>query len=316
MTKFLRKRSCLVVLLGVGIVLFLSSLIEILWLHFNAGNSESYQSFNGQRAYGDVVYQVGLGPRVPLTQAHHTVIQWIKDELIKSGWEVQLQSGNFEGKPITNIIATRSEFAEDSLPWVILGAHYDTRLQSDQDVDPNNRQTPVPGANDGASGVAVLLELARSLPKKLPINLWLVFFDAEDNGELGNWDWIMGSRYFINQISGRPDAVVIVDMVGDSDLNIYREGNSSIQLGDQIWNVAESLGYKSKFIPEVNHYILDDHVPFIDQGIPAVDIIDIDYPFWHTQADTLDKISASSLQIVGETVYKWLVDGPSLPIIQ
>jgi Zn-dependent M28 family amino/carboxypeptidase len=300
----------------VGIVLFLGLFTEILWLYFNSGNSKSFQSFNGQRAYGDVVYQVGLGPRVPLSRAHDTVIQWIKDELVKSGWEVQLQSGNFEGKPITNIIATRSQSSEDSLPWVILGAHYDTRLLSDQDVDPNNWETPVPGANDGASGVAVLLELARSLPKKLPVNLWLVFFDAEDNGDLNGWDWIMGSHFFVNQLSDKPDAVVIVDMVGDKDLNIYQEGNSSVQLSDQIWSVAESLGYKSKFIPEVNHYILDDHVPFIDQGIPAVDIIDIEYPFWHTQADTADKISASSLQIVGETIYKWLVDGPLLPISQ
>lgn len=316
MTKLFQKRSCLVVLISGGAVLILGLLLEIAWLHFNAGNRDASKNFHGQHAYEDVIYQVNLGPRVPFSQAHDDVIQWIKGELRDSGWDVQLQQGILEGKPITNIIAQRSTSGDESPPWVILGAHYDTRIQSDQETDAGNKLIPSPGANDGASGVAVLLELARSLPEKLPVNLWLIFFDAEDNGKLSDWEWIMGSQYFVNQLSDSPDAVVIVDMVGDKDLTIYQEGNSFIQLRDQIWSTAESLGYKSKFIPEVNHYILDDHVPFINQGIPAVDIIDIDYPYWHTLADTLDKISASSLQVVGETLYKWLVDGPSLPVSQ
>lgn len=314
MSGIIRKHSFIIVLFGVVFTLIVILLIDILWQQINARNSESSQFFDGQRAQEDLIYQVSLGPRIPFSQAHDTVIQWIKDELISSGWEVQLQQGDIGGKPIINIIAKQPTSGGDSDPWVIFGAHYDTRMQSDQDTQPNKRQTPVPGANDGASGVAVLLELGRSLPKNLPVDLWLVFFDAEDNGGLTDWEWIMGSQYFANQLSVEPDAVVIVDMVGDADLNIYREGNSSIQLSDQIWGIAESLGYKSQFISEVKHNILDDHIPFINQGIPAVDIIDIDYPYWHTQADTVDKISVSSLQIVGETLYTWLVNGPSLPV--
>jgi Zn-dependent M28 family amino/carboxypeptidase len=192
-------------------------------------------------------------------------------------------------------------------PWIILGAHYDSRLLADHDPDVSLRQDPVPGANDGASGVAVLMELARVLPHIQDGQLWLVFFDAEDNGHIEGWDWIMGSRAFAGSLQDHPQAVVIVDMIGDADLNIHIEANSDQQLSAEIWHRAAALGYDEFFIDSEKYSILDDHTPFLELGIPAVDVIDFDYPYWHTTEDTLDKISADSLQIVGDTLLNWVL---------
>jgi Zn-dependent M28 family amino/carboxypeptidase len=205
---------------------------------------------------------------------------------------------------IRNIVAKRG----NGHPWVLLGAHYDSRFVADHDPDPAKQTQPVPGANDGASGVAVLLELARVLPPDAPGQVWLAFLDAEDNGRIEGWDWILGSRALAQQFHGnvdKPDAVVIVDMIGDADLNIYREQNSAPALTDQLWQQAADLGY-TQFINQPKYRMIDDHVPFIEAGIPSVDIIDFDYPHWHTTADTLDKISATSLDAVGDTVQAWL----------
>jgi Zn-dependent M28 family amino/carboxypeptidase len=170
----------------------------------------------------------------------------------------------------------------------------------------------VPGANDGASGVAVLLELARVLPDDT-VPVWLVFFDAEDNGRIPGWDWILGSREFVRNNPLQPQAVVIVDMIGDADLNIYKERNSNPELTEEILSVAKSLGYENVFLPEYKFSMLDDHTPFLEAGIPAVDIIDFDYPYWHTVQDTPDKVSAESLQAVGETVQAWVMGRSAQP---
>ena len=189
----------------------------------------------------------------------------------------------------------------------LLGAHYDSRMFADNDPDPANQTQPVPAANDGASGVAVLLELARTLPKDT-VPVWLVFFDAEDNGRIEGWDWILGSREFVKNNPIQPRAVVIVDMIGDADLNIYKEQNSNpaidrMRSGKQ----PKSLGYGEKFIRQYKYSMLDDHTPFLEAGIPAVDIIDFDYPYWHTTQDTPDKVSAESLKAVGDTLLAWIV---------
>jgi Zn-dependent M28 family amino/carboxypeptidase len=169
-----------------------------------------------------------------------------------------------------------------------------------------------PPQTDSASGVAVLLELARSLPDDT-VPVWLVFFDAEDNGRIEGWDWILGSREFVKNNVLQPRAVVIVDMIGDADLNIYKERNSNPEITDEIWATAKRLGYESKFIPEYRHSMLDDHTPFLEAGITAVDIIDFDYPYWHTIADTPDKVSAESLQAVGDTLRAWVIQQSGQP---
>lgn len=260
-------------------------------------------TFDGQRAYDDVKTQVSFGPRSPGTPGHDQIREWIQSELGSASWQVEVQESESLGHPVKNIVAKRTSES----PKILIGAHYDSRIYADHDPNPANHNQPVPAANDGASGVAVLLELARSLPKDSDIPVWLVFFDAEDNGRIEGWDWILGSREFVDNNPIRPQAVVIVDMIGDADLNIYRELNSNPAITDEIWAVAKDLGYGDKFINAPKHSILDDHTPFLEVGIPAVDIIDFDYPYYHTTQDTPDKVSAESLKAVGDTLLAWIM---------
>ncbi len=259
-------------------------------------------AFNGERAYQDVLYQTSLGTRIPGSLAHEQIVEWMRSELESAGWQAEVQNNAAMGHPIQNIVARRS----NQPPQIILAAHYDSRLVADRDPDPARRGEPVPGANDGASGVAVLLELARRLPSDT-VPVWLVFFDAEDNGGLPGWDWILGSRAFVAALEHRPQAVVVVDMVGDVDLNIHIERNSDSQLVAEIWAQAAALGYEKTFIPMPKYSMLDDHTPFLEAGIPAALLIDFDYPYWHTSADTADKVSAQSLKAVGETLLAWVI---------
>ncbi len=259
-------------------------------------------TFDGEQAYEHVLAQVSFGPRLPGSEAHAQVVDYIVSKLKGYHWNVELQDTEWNGFAVRNILAYRGN--PDAAPEVLLGAHYDSRLYADQDSGPARSQ-PVTGANDGASGVAVLLELARVLPSaSAPV--WLVFFDAEDNGNIQGRDWIMGSRAFAAQLTVQPQSVVIVDMVGDADLNLYIELNSSRTLAEEIWAQAASLGY-AQFIPTAKYSILDDHLPFLEMGIPAVDIIDFDYPYWHTGADTADKVSPESLEAVGRTLQAWIM---------
>lgn len=267
-------------------------------------NTPPRAEFDGERAYQDVQTQLAFGPRTPGSAAHEQAVEWMVAELSKNDWTVEVQELEYQGQPVRNVIAKKGS----GDPWIILGAHYDSRFFADQDNDPAASQQPVPGANDGASGVAVLLELSRVLPEKLAkaSQVWLVFFDSEDQGNLTGWDWIYGSRAFVEQLSGTPTAMVLVDMIGDADLNIYQEQNSDPELTRQIWESAASLGYQQHFIQQPKFRMLDDHIPFLQKGIPAVDLIDFDYPYWHTSQDTADKVSASSLEMVGKTLIKWL----------
>jgi len=251
--------------------------------------------FDGQRAYAHVKAQCDVGPRPTGSKALEQTGDYILDELKKQGWATEEQRFTYRGTPVRNLIGQAGKG-----PLLIVGAHYDTRRRADQDpVDPS---APVLGANDGASGVAVLLELARCLEKKrLGHEVWLVFFDAEDHGDLDGWEWIVGSTYFAEHLTRTPQAVIIADMVGDKDQQIYKEHNSDPMLQDRLWAIAADLGYET-FIPEVKWAMFDDHTPFLQRGIPAVDIIDFDYPFWHTRQDTLDKVSAKSLERVGRVL--------------
>ena len=257
--------------------------------------------FNGERAYKDVLAQVAFGPRTGGSQAHDKAVEYIKNELINAGWQVTIQRATIMGHEVENVIAERS--AQE--PTILLGAHYDTRLIAERDSDPLRQSQAGPGANDGASGVAVLLELARTIPKDAP-PLEMAFFDAEDNGNIPGWDWILGSRAFVSSMQHNPKAMILVDMVGDKDLTLPMERNSDPILTRSIWETARSLGYEDIFLSRPGMQILDDHVPFIESGIPSVDIIDINYPYWHTSQDTLDKISADSLQAVGSTLLEWI----------
>jgi Zn-dependent M28 family amino/carboxypeptidase len=170
------------------------------------------------------------------------------------------------------------------------------------------------GANDGASGVAVLLELARSLNKqKLRNEVWLTFFDAEDNGGLDGWQYSAGSEFLAEHLSEVPETVIVVDMIGDADQQIYMERNSTPELKEKLWSLAAHLGYSAYFIPQVKWPITDDHIPFLRRGYAAVDVIDFDYPYWHTTQDTADKVSAVSLERVGRVLQTFLENDSKEP---
>ncbi len=275
------------------------------YLLTNGFKGPTSTGFDGERAYIDVSAQMDLGPRLPGTAAHQAAIEYFQQQLSNAGWEVELQEVEYGGQLIRNVIAKRGSGKGQ---WLILGAHYDSRMAADQDADPANHTKPVPGANDGASGTAILLELARSLPRDLDREIWLAFLDAEDQGNLPGWDWILGSSALAASLPDTklPDGVIIVDMIGDADLNIYMERNSDGELTREIWKTAADLGYAKSFIPEYKFSMIDDHTPFLQRGIPAADLIDFDYPYWHTTQDTIDKVSAASLDVVGDTLYQWI----------
>lgn len=261
--------------------------------------------FDGERAYLWVQKQCDLGYRITGSEANRLAGDLILAELQAQGWSTAEQSFTYQATPVRNLLAWKGEGTQA----ILIGAHYDTRRAADME-DPT---VPVMGANDGASGVAVLLELARVLDwRTRESRIYLAFFDAEDNGRLDDWDWIIGSTYMAEHWGelGEPPlkAMVLLDMVGDTDQQLYYEGNSNAALQQHLWNLAAQLGYDDRFIAEQRHTMLDDHIPFLQRGIPAVDIIDFDYPYWHTTQDTPDKVSTESLKAVGDTLQAWLED--------
>jgi glutaminyl-peptide cyclotransferase len=254
--------------------------------------------FDGEMALSFLEDQVAIGPRPAGSEGGKRTADYIVGRLEQWGWKTEVQEFTYRGVLCRNVVGKAG-----TGPLVLFGAHYDTRKWADKDRDERLRTEPVVGANDGASGVAVLLELARTLDTaSLKHEVWLAFFDAEDNGGLEGWAFSAGSEYMAENLKATPMMVVIVDMVGDVDQNIYKEQNSTPELLDRIWEVARRLGYEGEFIPEYKWPITDDHIPFLRRGYPAVDVIDFDYPFWHTAQDTLDKVSAKSLERVGRVL--------------
>jgi Zn-dependent M28 family amino/carboxypeptidase len=253
--------------------------------------------------------QLAFGPRPTGTEALGHTREFIQTYLSSIGWTTEIQVFNYRGEKGYNLIGRKSSAVG---PIFVLGAHYDTRKHADQ--DPLSPNAPVPGANDGASGVAVLLELARVLKiSKVKGNVLLAFFDAEDDGQIDGWDWIVGSTVFVDRLQQIPAYAIIIDMVGDKNQNIYMDANSDPMLAKHLWQIGDSLGLANYFIPRIKYAMLDDHTPFIAHGIPAVDIIDFDYPFWHTTHDTADKLSPDSLEHVGTVLQAFLESGGEYP---
>ncbi len=267
--------------------------------------------FDGESAFTYLTDQTDIGPRYPGSPGHEEVRDYINGQFSRLNWAVEQQQ--FEYDPTgtaayqgMNIIARANE---GKGKIIIIGAHYDTRAISDSFK--SSSFDPGVGAVDGASGVAVLIELARTLNLDAINNeIWLVNFDLEDNGSNGiaGWNWIAGSTYMADQISdpAQFEAVVIVDMIGDADQTIYLERNSDPDLQTVLWEIAASFGYEAQFINQYKYAILDDHIPFKNIGIVAVDLIDFDYAYWHTVEDTPDKASPESLGRVGRVVQTWL----------
>jgi glutaminyl-peptide cyclotransferase len=287
-------------------------------------------AFDGDSALVFARAQVGFGPRVPGTPAHRQAGDWIVDRMRERADTVEVQEWTHVAKngrqlPMRNILARfRPALAER----VLYITHWDTRPTAESDRNLGARGRPIPGANDGASGVGLFVALASALRQTPPtVGVDLLFVDGEDYGPFEtpiedttkNRDVLIGSQHFAGTMAAsyRPIFGVVWDMIGDSFLQIYQEGHSvraAPEVVARVWGVARDLGYDEYFLSQTTGGITDDHVPFIRRGLRVIDVIDIDYcldggtgcggdpsrNLHHTQEDTIDKISARSLQVVGD----------------
>ncbi len=290
--------------LRIGITIFLVSLF---FMGEGCNSRQNEVPYENQVSHieQDLSFQLQCGSRTPGSECHQRIKEWIIASLEEQNWQVESQSFTYNQFQGTNIIGKYGNGTE----FILFGAHYDSRFTSDQEKQVELRNQPVPGANDGASGVALLLLLAREIPQQISPDektIWLVFFDLEDNGNYPGWEWILGSTAFASSLTKTPSVVVVVDMIGDRDLNIYMEQNSTLELNQEIWQTAQQLGYEQFFIAETKYRMIDDHLPFVQRGFPTSLLIDFDYPYWHTTKDTLDKVSAHSILIVYDTLINWL----------
>lgn len=283
----------------------------------------SLGDFNADSAYNYLAKQVSFGPRVPNTEAHQKAGDWLVGELNRHGVKTMEQKAKlkaFDGTILNarNIFGQINPEAQDR---VLLLAHWDCRPWADQDPDPEKQKLPVDGANDGASGVAVLLEIARQLaanPIKKGVDI--LFVDAEDWGEDGDDDsWALGTQYFAANPplqNYNPKYAILLDMVGGDGATFCREyfsEQSAPNVAEAIWQTANKLGYGEMFINRLGTAVLDDHVQLIKAGIPAIDIIDYRVkgqtgfdPRWHTSGDNLEGISGKTLGAVGSTLLTFL----------
>lgn len=284
--------------------------------------------FDADSAYHKVAQQVAFGPRIPGTTGHSNCLDWMKAQLTDYGAEVIEQ--NFEATThdgtklsLTNLIASYNPTATER---ILLMAHWDTRPWADKDPNPANHDQPILGADDGGSGVGVLLEIARLLGGVMPMQSMgvdIVLFDGEDYGTYDNEEsWCLGSTHW----SKHPHTAgyqamggILLDMVGGRDASFYWEYFSKSyapQLLTKVWSTAAQLGYGSYFRQADGGGLTDDHVPVIrNLGIPSIDIVNYNpqsdqgfAPYWHTLQDNMDCISVETLAAVGHTVVTVLKD--------
>ena len=278
--------------------------------------------FNSDIAYEYILDQCNFGPRNPGSSGHEQFSNFLENFLSTISDKVIIQDFNYiehitgENRIGKNIIA---QFNIESNERLLIGAHWDTRAVADEDTNPENRSIPILGANDGASGTAILMELANVFSKNNPpIGIDLVFFDAEDVGISGQpTTYAMGSEYFSKNLPiEKPNSAIIVDMVGDKYLKIPIERFSyqvNPEMVKEIWSLADDLGLEA-FEYRIGYEIYDDHVPLWENAqIPAIDIIDFDYPnlfynHWHTQNDIPENCSPQSLHQVGTLLLNYIYD--------
>ncbi|HXG73133.1 MAG TPA: M28 family peptidase [Gemmatimonadaceae bacterium] len=268
-------------------------------------------AFNGNAAYAYAKAQFDFGPRVPGSAAAQKGGDWIiaqmrtrADTVIVQSWTHTTAAG--KKLPMRNILARfRPEVAER----VLYVTHWDSRPVSESASDSTQRKLPVPGANDGASGVGLFVALGDVLRTTKPnVGVDLLFVDGEDYGQFGppEIDVLIGSKYFAAHLPSadyRPLYGVVWDMIGDTDLRIPYEMNSFTRAPEvvaKVWQLAAELGHGNIFVQESGGAITDDHIPLLNAGMRVIDVIDLDYPPHHTPQDTMDKISARSLGIVGD----------------
>ena len=285
----------------VGLMALGALLIAVLGFGLQRNRTPKDSPFNEQRAALDLQTIVGFGPRPAGSDAIVKTRNYIIAELKKAGLTADLDE--FDARTprgLKHMVNIRARRPGSKSSVIAVTGHYDTKLFD------NMRFV---GASDGGSSAAWLLEFARcTRDLKLENTLEFIFFDGEE--AVVDWtddDSVYGSRHDVDRRLRSGDtktlkAMILVDMIGDKNLNIKREEQSTRWLKDILWNTAHSLGYEKEF-PNDEIEISDDHVPYLKAGIPSADLIDFDYPAWHTAQDTLDKVSAHSLKIVGDVVY-------------
>lgn len=275
------------------------------------GDEREPTSFDGEKAMEYARAQLAFGPRIPGTEAATKAGDWIVREMEQRADTVMVQTWTHQAEdgkqlPMRNILARFNPHATQRILYV---THWDSRPTSDAAENPADRVLPVPGANDGASGVAMFVALADALKKNpVTVGVDLLFVDGEDYGQFDEKlaDVLIGASFFVKnppEPGYRPIFGVLWDMIGDRDLRFLREGYSREQapeVVDRVWSKAAELGYGSVFVQADTGGITDDHVPFLQAGYRMINVIDLDYPYHHRPTDTIDKISAKSLSIVGE----------------
>jgi Zn-dependent M28 family amino/carboxypeptidase len=277
----------------------------------NASGGSTATGFSGSAAYNYAKAQVDFGPRVPGSPAAKKAGDWIISQMRTRADTVIVQAFNYKTKdgktlPLRNILA---RFRPELTERVLYLTHWDSRPISESAATEAERKMPVPGANDGASGVGMFIALGDALKKTKPnVGVDLLFTDGEDYGDFGppEVDVLIGSKYFANHLPSpgyKPLYGVLWDMIGDKDLRIPYEMNSFQQVPEvvsRVWQTAADLGYGNIFVQEGGQLVTDDHVPLLNAGLRVIDVIDLTYPPHHTPQDTMDKISARSLAIVGD----------------
>jgi glutaminyl-peptide cyclotransferase len=287
--------------------------------------------FDANAAMAYTKAQLAFGPRVPGTPAHVKAGDWIVSMMKQRAdtvIEQRFTHRTLDGKelPLRNVLA---RFKPAATQRVLYVTHWDTRPTADEDPVLGNRNTPIPGANDGAAGVGLFIALGDALKKTPPnVGVDLLFVDGEDYGRSFDppyADVLLGSQYFASHLPSpdyRPIYGVLWDMIADKDLNIYQEARSvtsAPEVVSRVWQKAADLGYSKYFIAQGGQEVTDDHVPLLEKGLRVIDVIDIDYgppapgggaspSYHHTLQDTIDKISVKSFQVVGDVALSLLTD--------
>jgi len=277
----------------------------------SAGATATATGFNGSAAYNYAKSQVDFGPRVPGSPAAKQAGDWIIRQMRARADTVIVQAFNYttaDGKklPLRNILA---RFRPELPERVLYITHWDSRPISESAATEAEKKMPVPGANDGASGVGMFVALGDVLKKTKPnVGVDLLFTDGEDYGQFGppEVDVLIGAKYFAAHLPSpnyKPLYGVLWDMIGDKDLRIPYEMYSFQQAPEvvsRVWQTAADLGHGDVFVQESGGQIVDDHIPLLNAGLRVIDVIDLTYPPHHTPHDTMDKISAKSLATVGD----------------
>ena len=298
----------------------IKTILTIFTISILSSCNNSVPNFDKGNAFRYLVEQCEFGPRNPGSNGYKQCLEYLQKTLSGFADTILLQPFilddlvNEKSYDLTNIIA---RFKVNDPQQLLIGAHWDTRPWADEDPDPEKRNDPIIGANDGASGVAVILELARILnASPPPIGITLVLFDGEDMGKPGNpKSYAQGSLAFAKDLPiEKPDEAIILDMIGDAELHIPIERyayQQNRQLVKKLWGLAKELSLDA-FESRIEYSIYDDHVPlWAEAKIPAVDIIDFNYPnsytnFWHTTQDLPENCSAESLGQVGTLLVHYI----------